>query len=450
MAINAKSLGFKEQASAPSNPTLGNRKVYFKTDGKMYQRDSSGTEAEIGSGSGSGGVIDITYADLVTAIGANGLISGSLYRITDFATRHYIVDGDGNRYSGTGNEITGVNEPLIVLATGVDTISHEAKSALYPQDIIHYDWNPANWMDDLSFADAESEPATAIITSFKGVIYFRHDTLLDNYVGYDFRNVKFRRWETASGNEIYTSLADTTFASIDYLTFNPTVTSYEDTCKGNHIEGYKSGYSVWDANGTLLGNNVFHLDNDINLTGNNIINSACYNNTIGAGFHSNIIGADFSRNTIGAGFRRNTVASYFYNNTIGAGFHSNTIDTDFYGNTIGDNFYNNTIGAGFSDNIIGDNFHNNIIGTGFYNNTVGTGSYCNTIGSGLYGNTISNDFKFNKVFDGLNDFVGEIDFTSATHVYEEYSCELFINANSQARLSYYNASDVLTVVAANA
>lgn len=55
MAVNAKSIGYAEQVSAPANPTAGNRKTYFKTNGKMYQLNSSGTETEIGSGSSPGG-----------------------------------------------------------------------------------------------------------------------------------------------------------------------------------------------------------------------------------------------------------------------------------------------------------------------------------------------------------------------------------------------------------
>lgn len=37
-------------------------------------------------------------------------------------------------------------------------------------------------------------------------------------------------------------------------------------------------------------------------------------------------------------------------------------------------------------------------------------------------------------------------FTSATHVYQEYTCEIIKNANGYIKLKYYNASDVLTSV----
>lgn len=50
MAINAKSLGFAEQAETPAAPSAGNSKVYFKTDGKMYRQNSDGVEIEMASG----------------------------------------------------------------------------------------------------------------------------------------------------------------------------------------------------------------------------------------------------------------------------------------------------------------------------------------------------------------------------------------------------------------
>lgn len=43
------------QISTPSNPSAGNQKLYFKSDGKLYSLDSAGNEAQIGSG-GTGGV----------------------------------------------------------------------------------------------------------------------------------------------------------------------------------------------------------------------------------------------------------------------------------------------------------------------------------------------------------------------------------------------------------
>lgn len=43
----------EEQASSPSTPSSGDRKLYSKTDGKLYHKGSDGVERKVGSGSGA-------------------------------------------------------------------------------------------------------------------------------------------------------------------------------------------------------------------------------------------------------------------------------------------------------------------------------------------------------------------------------------------------------------
>lgn len=43
-----------EQASDPTTPAAGMRRIYWKTDNKFYVRDESGTVTEIAGGTGSG------------------------------------------------------------------------------------------------------------------------------------------------------------------------------------------------------------------------------------------------------------------------------------------------------------------------------------------------------------------------------------------------------------
>ena len=47
-------ISIPELSSSPSNPASGYQKIYAKTDGKLYVRDSSGTETELTNVSGSG------------------------------------------------------------------------------------------------------------------------------------------------------------------------------------------------------------------------------------------------------------------------------------------------------------------------------------------------------------------------------------------------------------
>jgi len=91
----------------------GTSKVFFNTvTEKMEHYGRNGSN--IYKIAGGDLIVDTTYANLVTLIGNSELIPGLKYRITDFATKHYIVNGNGVQY--TGSIITGNTEPLIVTA----------------------------------------------------------------------------------------------------------------------------------------------------------------------------------------------------------------------------------------------------------------------------------------------------------------------------------------------
>ena len=441
------------------------------------------------TGNTSSGIVDITYADLVTLIQTSALIENTSYRITDFQTRHYIVV-NYIRYFGLGNEISGNLEPLIVLATSSNTIDKEAKSALYPQDIIYYDWNPENWYNDLSFGDAENT-SSVIISGYTGTIYFRHDTLLDNYMGYDFRNCKFRRWETltdewnsASGytenfnvnynGYIYKSTALTgntnqqpdvspnfwiqllnlslttywnnspystngiTSSSVyaDFFTFTEGIgtATYPLSCINNHFDSFKETKTLGYINGTILLNTVFFLqDGGLATVSGNHIKSYFGNNTIAS---------TFSTNTIANNFYSNNIGNNFYSNNIGNSFNSNIIGDDFSNNTIGDNFYSNTIGNGFNSNNIGNNFYNNTIGDNFYNNTIGINFQINNIGTYYYTNTIGNDFSSNQIADGFYDNTIGNSFV-ASYTRNGFYSNIIGNHNSQNNYDTYFAFNTI-------
>lgn len=135
----------------------------------------------------------LTYAQLVAEIAASTLHKGESITITDYATTHFITDGLVAQVlaESVPVEITGGLEPLIVLATSQNTIGTLAKSVLFPNDIIHYDWNAANWMDNINFVTGEPP---ILISGFKGVITYREDTILNNSANHDFRNAKNRLW----------------------------------------------------------------------------------------------------------------------------------------------------------------------------------------------------------------------------------------------------------------
>jgi len=347
--------------------------------GKYYGTDLLGVKGWLDLPEG-GGIVDVTYAELVALMDSSGdgLVAGQFYRITDFATVHYMVDN----VTATADINTGSTEPLIVLAISESALDSRAYSELYPYDVIHYDWNPANWLTDVSFGGNDE----TLVTGFKGVIYFRHDTLHDNYMGYDFRNVKFRRWN--NGSEIgdvyvseyqaWSSTADGVTDPEDYidvLTFNCPggEEQYNFEVRSVHIEPFKDQTDLYRYNPTILNNNVFHL---VAPTGfyqvfTTFIGFFCICNTFNGYIVANAIGNGFGYNTIGKGFNANTIGNYFYSNAIGNGFYSNTIGSNFYSNTIGNTFISNTIGNFFYSNTIGNGFYSNTIGNTFYSNTIG-------------------------------------------------------------------------------
>ena len=161
-------------------------------------------------------LINITYADLASAITAKTLIPGARYLITDFKTTHYFSDGNTTLLDAIN---TAATEPLIVTATKTDDLNKLAISTVYPQDIIYYDWNPDNWKNDCSFSDCLSaEPGEeTIITGFKGVIYYRKDTINNNTASFDFRGVKFRRWSILNAPAWSDAV---TYAKNDFVNYN--------------------------------------------------------------------------------------------------------------------------------------------------------------------------------------------------------------------------------------
>ena len=176
--------------------------AYDKSTDKYYKLNAEGNWVEFSvSGGASAGVINITYAALVILINTAALTPFSFYRITDFKTVHYFFDG--NTTIDVVNTTCPI-EQLVVMATGVDTISEEAFSEDYPNDIIRYDWNPLHFRADKGFAlnITQQEPDGyvfgTIIPNFKGAITYREDTIQCNSAPFDLRNAKYRRWNLAT------------------------------------------------------------------------------------------------------------------------------------------------------------------------------------------------------------------------------------------------------------
>lgn len=436
------------------------------------------------TGGGGGAFFDVTYADLVALIQAEELVPGALYRISDFATVHYIIDPDAE-YNFPDQPVTGPTEPLIVQALGLATLGSSAISETYPADIIRYDWNPANWIGDPAFYDVTD--TNALIPDFRGVITYRHDTLQNNSACFDFRNCRFRRfkldvptWSNATAYSAYDfvrhsgvlyravqdgtnktpisnpkywahllSLSTTPYCHYSENAFHGQLESinweYQDfpvfagaysTCSGNHLPATRRASNLWRyptlANVVFLGNNV-------------------RDNQYGAGFAHNTFGPTIIGNTFGAGFAFNLVSNIFQNNIVAANAQYNLFGTYFADNIIGANFAENMIGQSCSGNRFGENSAGNLFANSFTRNNCGVLSVTLTTGQ-IFSNTflvghselvLPHGFKFNLVYPGASEGA---DFDLGPHLVTETHCEIMFNEDGLPYYRYIDGDGNLAIV----
>lgn len=184
--------GFWEKSSKPSRGALDFEQEVMDS---LVRKNLATTEdcctytLTASEGEGGASMIDVTYSELVSLIEGNALVPASKYRLTDYATVHYIIDEDGIIVD-TDPIVTGPTEVLILTATSINTLSPLADSELHPEDIIHYHYSDFPILGDLSFYSAGN-----LIPGFKGVILNRVDTHRDISATFDWRYCKTRRWE---------------------------------------------------------------------------------------------------------------------------------------------------------------------------------------------------------------------------------------------------------------
>jgi hypothetical protein len=387
----------------------------------------------------------MTYAELVVLIMAGQLNKGERITITDYATKHYIIDKDHVWLDDLGNpEIsTGINEPLIVTALSNNVISREAKSLLHPYDTIYYDWNPENWKYDIGFSNNDE----VVLPNWKGVIYWRHYTSNNISAPADWRQVKCRRWASdivvGDNINVYIGIGSDSVGVSDpldyqdFLMFQETETDPIDKrIMGLTINPFKDRTDLLDWVPTVLPNIVFHVKPDsgwwqiLELH----IKGISYNNT----FLGDVIDCSIQGN--------------FVNNIIGRGFYYNGIGSLFTNNIIGDGFSNNTIGSVFDDNVLVDQFRQNTIGSTFRKNKTFASFRQNSIGNYVESVIFPNsEFKNNLMRDDVSGTdITPLDFTGSTHTSQQYNCEVYRRQDGQVRLRYYDNTDTPVSVAVNA
>jgi hypothetical protein len=253
---------------------------------------------------------------------------------------------------------------------------------------------------DLTYDDFQNyEESSLYVNGIKeigdsyGWISRRRDTIRSINVPFDFRNTKYRRYETDLRDEVddfgtgYYGIADyfdefsiftplTTGKYKDFYSISPTPSpspaprNIEWLGTGGP-DGIPFGY-IGTAEGNVIGNSM----------------------------HDCFIKGNFMYNTIGTKFSRNQIGDYFIGNRIADYFESNEIYPFFYGNVIDDDFWDNKIYKSFNYNMVKSNFERNTI----------------------------------------NSYIGNTNFNNATLVYQDYNKDIIKASDSNDYLIYFDGS----------
>ena len=394
--------------------------------------------------------VPVTYSQLYTLATGGDLVPLTYYTITDYQTIYDQPDFYANGAPVTNPvTLTGSVEPLIVFATGVDTLDPQAYSTANGDDTIIYNIG-------ITATEINREPTKGAITS--------RESSEGNLIGYDFRAVVLKRYELVSGSGIYNSYKDTGFASISNIpTFGP-------NCENIRLSVQDWGEGGFDDSPFRISNNVFgqYCESIVALGDfyNNTFGEVCYgmtfghfcrNNTMGDGFANNEIGNEFAFNIIGANSIGNHIGNGFANNMIPGALTGNEISDGFANNgfvgvcannVIGDGFAGNEIEEGFTNNYLGSNFAGTSTGINFTFNHIGDNFATKTVGANITGWNIQNNFVNSSISDD-NAAYTVIESLSTTSNQILKATQGFLQATSTLSEAEYGANVDLVVTTAN-
>lgn len=292
---------------------------------------------------------NVTYLQFITLLNSSSLIKGAVYLINDFVTRHYIQFTDSNGDGTSADELiyTGPIEPIVLVATSNNTYNPEVKSLSYPNDFIIWKHN-LNDRDRDYVGDGNS----------RGCITYRRSEN-GNARDYDFRHVKFRRWNDGLGN--YHVIKKINASNpLDFIDLPSFVDS--NTQIGIQVGSFPSTYFM---DNVVLTSTMSTIDNL----------------KIDKGTNTNIIGATISSSHI----------DYLENSTIKGSFLNNQIG-NIIGSTFNNIFNNNNIQTIIdSQFVIANNNKINVLNTtivDIFDNNIG-GTFSNLVLGLLQNNQIS-------------------------------------------------------------
>jgi hypothetical protein len=460
-------------SSSISTPASTDVKIFsnFNDNGIIYYVDNSGNELPIGYGLSFTPVISTSYNDLYNLYISGQFATGSYYLISDFYSIYEQPDFyfDGTLKTQISTKTSPVR-PIVVMAVNNNTLSPYATQIAFPKDKIRYDitWNKTEFNHNA-----------------KGRITERIDEY-NNRTDYDHRPILFKRYKSYIKDTLITG----------------TIKDFD--CVTGVVTGLSTLFlSELAIDDVIVLDTKFVLNYDIGLKVVSISNDLSMvvkvDSLYSGGVPSPVtlyngstqivpINYSFSSESYNA-YKTYTNGDYDSYKEIYFGQSDDNDFDEFYTFTSGS--YNNTISDFskyylslnnnvliLSNNVFLDTANNNLISGDFYYNSFRSTCIENVISGKTYGNSLGklrnnqimrdfynnsfNDISYNIFSSSFNNNVGDLsstlmfnkfscrvqreDFTSSTHVYSGYNCEIFTNSSNVIRLSYYDGSDVLNVV----
>jgi len=372
-------------------------------------------------------ITEVTYSELVSLIDNSLLEEGLQYLITDFATTYWLVDCNSNYILDDGDKIikTGINEPLLVTAISNNKLAPEAHSALYPRDIIHYNYNNSDRTEP-QFFDGDS-----YVSGLKGVITYRKNTTYNIASPNDWRNIIYRLWSISQAEwSVEQEYHENDFVQVGAYIYKakgtntgvePIVTEgWEVYWTDLHIKlGFKSFKPDYYMGSEFIGMPILDIDSyedtpmingdvDVNYgdSRNIVIEGAfgftfmclrdCYDMTFGAGCGAMTFGSSCNTMTFGSSCysmtfdsRCNTMTfgSSCYSMTFDSWCNTMTFDSGCYSMTFGSSCGTMTFGSGCGAMTFGTECYSLTFGAGCGTMTFGSDCFSMTFGSSCYSMT---------------------------------------------------------------
>ena len=338
----------------------------------------------------------VTWSNLKSLRDNGNLVPGMQYRITDY------------RCTTTQNDTTAATNlfDIIVVADSATKLNENARATQHTtssSDYFYYcklgAWQLKYCLDN----DTDRFVWADTGSTGRGVVYWMKDEF-DNEAPYDFKNIKFARWEMS----------------------NPTGYTWNDGTEDYDVDSDQSWVSDFDLKSGLYGLSERNTD-DVNVvivrkdpeeTYNNrkivrytISTAATYCYTFGGLTDDSLDTGETKENILEDNWLREggypRYARELTKNVFLGTARGNKISYYSFGNTFGTGSYNNKLEAsvyylgGFA-NAFGQGCHNNIIGDGSGYNTFGSGSTNNVLGSQCSYNTFGINCVYNKLEDYCN------------------------------------------------